>query len=851
VNFKEEQHPRGQGGKFAKKGEVSNSVAVPLKEHGFKMKPVNGEAHYEHPAHPGHKVSIQPVPAGFKYSSKWLHSHTEGGATAQKQGEGGKSLLAHLGSLFGATGVAGVPKQSAGTAAPLGGALSVAAPSASTKPTNPTKATPTFTHPSTAYAQHLSQFGFQPVKETKFSQTYQNAEGTQISVKTEPLKWSSKFSFKITKPGAAYPIKGKTPAELETNLHKAAPGEPVTVPAKAGVGTPAPETTLWNGMTGKAITAITSGAYEPATTYEIDDKKKLVVSETTNAWAVKEKSSYGDYYNKTLSSGYGQESFNAEFEKLHPRGAGGKFEAKPDQPEFIEEIHEISGGDGDPDSFKLWSNNSDFLEMKNTAGTMLSVDKKTGAWGIYLSEKSTSPINKGSDLDSLYTALNIPSKSVTPETRPTAKPTLKMSELKKVGEKMGSNPGGTYEDAEGKKFYVKQTQSVDHARNEKLAAALYALAGAGTLQYRDADDDKAVVTELEPLAKKNVSDLTTTQRVAAQADFATHAWLANWDAVGLSGDNLGAKTAESKPINLDLGGSLAYRAQGTPKGDKFGNTADEWNTLRDASKNASAAKLFGGMTPEQLKASADRLKKVSNGQIHAAVVAAGYEGETAAALYSKLVSRRDDVMKKATKATIVQPPAVPKPAGPPPFEAPFDYQSADSGPTIYELNESSKELGTATQRAAAKTYTGGTYAAINRALRFGYHGGEHPQAHNIKQITAWLDQASMPADTICTRRVSSDYAQFLLEVAKVGSEFTDFGFVSTSRTGTWSGNVTCQIKIPKGAKAASVQGFSQHPVENEVLIQRGSRFKVVDFNSKTQTLYCELNQDHIVKTENL
>ena len=65
--------------------------------------------------------------------------------------------------------------------------------------------------------------------------------------------------------------------------------------------------------------------------------------------------------------------------------------------------------------------------------------------------------------------------------------------------------------------------------------------------------------------------------------FAVHAWLANWDAVGIDGSNVG--TTGGKPVNLDLGGSLLYRAQGQPKGDKFDAKASEWTSLRSPSTN--------------------------------------------------------------------------------------------------------------------------------------------------------------------------------------------------------------------------------------------------------------------------
>jgi len=46
------------------------------------------------------------------------------------------------------------------------------------------------------------------------------------------------------------------------------------------------------------------------------------------------------------------------------------------------------------------------------------------------------------------------------------------------------------------------------------------------------------------------------QRKQAQGDFATHAWLANWDAIGLDNDNVA--TIGSKMTMIDPGGAMLY-----------------------------------------------------------------------------------------------------------------------------------------------------------------------------------------------------------------------------------------------------------------------------------------------------
>jgi hypothetical protein len=169
---------------------------------------------------------------------------------------------------------------------------------------------------------------------------------------------------------------------------------------------------------------------------------------------------------------------------------------------------------------------------------------------------------------------------------------LDASSLKKVGEQMGSNPGGVFEDDAGKKFYVKKGKSKEHVRNEMIAAALYDLAGTPTLQYRPVKGGTHVATEIEKLSKDNASKLSKAEKSEAARDFAVHAWLANWDAVGLGGDNLG--TIKGVPTALDLGGALEYRAQGARRARRSGRTSP--NSTRCATRRSTRTRPASSAT---------------------------------------------------------------------------------------------------------------------------------------------------------------------------------------------------------------------------------------------------------------
>jgi len=181
------------------------------------------------------------------------------------------------------------------------------------------------------------------------------------------------------------------------------------------------------------------------------------------------------------------------------------------------------------------------------------------------------------------------------------------------------------------------------------------------LKYHPTADGKGIATQwLDPDKKEGGGfAMNESQRREAQKNFATHAWLANWDALGTSRDH---KTGEpigdnqdminGKPTTVDTGGSLLYRAQGGPKGDAFGDKVSEWDSLRDQKGNPIPASFFGDMTKAQLKASAARVTSVSDEQIKRLVDKHGPgDADAKTALAERLIKRRDDIAQRVAKET--------------------------------------------------------------------------------------------------------------------------------------------------------------------------------------------------------
>lgn len=217
---------------------------------------------------------------------------------------------------------------------------------------------------------------------------------------------------------------------------------------------------------------------------------------------------------------------------------------------------------------------------------------------------------------------------------------LDTARLKRVGGQKGSNPAGVYEDERGQRYYVKTLESSDVARNEWLAAQLYRLAGAPTLDYVPAVRSDQIVTRWVSLDKNRVAQLDAAERLQAQHWLGVHAWMANWDAAGFDGDNQGV--FNGIVLTLDLGGALAFRAQGDPKGKAFGERVDELDSMRHDPANPHACALFGGMSDEAMREAVAVVAKLSDESIKQVLLHHGGSGM----LVDKMLARKRDMLAR-------------------------------------------------------------------------------------------------------------------------------------------------------------------------------------------------------------
>lgn len=225
--------------------------------------------------------------------------------------------------------------------------------------------------------------------------------------------------------------------------------------------------------------------------------------------------------------------------------------------------------------------------------------------------------------------------------------TYDIKDFKKTGQQKGSNPGGTYTGPDGTQYYAKTPRSEKHLKNELLASSFYELAGIPAARMRYGDDgteDGKIFSEIisgEILRDVSLSPETKKQ---IQDGFAIDAWLANWDVAGLGDDNI-VINDKGEAFRIDVGGALLFRAQGGDKGDKFSDEVTELDTLRDSNRNPRSGALFGDMTDEDLKASAQRLLEITPRDIDTMVDAA-FDEPVASELKRKLKARRMNILKR-------------------------------------------------------------------------------------------------------------------------------------------------------------------------------------------------------------
>lgn len=185
------------------------------------------------------------------------------------------------------------------------------------------------------------------------------------------------------------------------------------------------------------------------------------------------------------------------------------------------------------------------------------------------------------------------------KTKPTKKSTIpsepEMQEFKVTGKKPGGSSDGAEitDTATGIKYIAKYPKNIEQAAQEALASRVYQLAGVYTPEVKvitatvDGEKKTMIVSEfIEDLTPYNPDTVSPMEIGRLHA---TAAILKDWDAVGLSKDNIvrvKLPNGQTRLAQIDAGGSLEFRAQGEFKAGNFSDKAiEEWESIAKANES--------------------------------------------------------------------------------------------------------------------------------------------------------------------------------------------------------------------------------------------------------------------------
>lgn len=406
------------------------------------------------------------------------------------------------------------------------------------------------------------------------------------------------------------------------------------------------------------------------------------------------------------------------------------------------------------------------------------------------------------------------------------------SSLQKLDKAVGGSTGAfVAKDAAGVEYVVKTYAGrAEQVRNEYIANRLYAAAGIDVPDMRLAEINGQLGIASKMLDKPKVVGLAglgdAGKAAGIRKGFAADAWLGNWDVAGMEGDNV--LKAGRRYYRVDQGGALLFRAQGTPKGAAFGTEVGELASLRDAAKNPAAAKLFDGLTDDEIAKQIRSLKrKIKMEDIDSIISKAGLSGEEADRLRGTLTSRLD-FLKKWER----------------------DFSRAEKmGGAEYEVVEDPRKLAAAVKRAwercteeernGIKRLTAGHYERINKALASGRNATEVPAIDSaLEKMPTYkgmwgrghckIDDLPGGFKTV-EKWANGEWAYW---------ENDGYSHGSPSPNEVWDRQVKVFMRL-NGHNGGYVAPVSSHPGEKEYILERGIRRRVIGIGwnkSKTKVI---------------
>jgi NUDIX domain/ADP-ribosyltransferase exoenzyme len=227
----------------------------------------------------------------------------------------------------------------------------------------------------------------------------------------------------------------------------------------------------------------------------------------------------------------------------------------------------------------------------------------------------------------------------------------KSKTMTKVGEQKGSMPGGVYKEAgggAGEKEYVKFYPDPEQSKTEALSGEVLTQMGVDNTkpQFQLTNGKESVAAkwqDVEPIGLNSLlnDDFSEANKEELAKIFAGAVMTNNWDVTGIDGNNL-ALDSEGHIVQMDLGGSFEFRAQG--EGKPYAPDATLATTLVDPQYPAGKvfSKLFDE-NPGMLNTAADALANIDPDKVMWAFKKSGLKN--AEQLFENFMTRRDAALK--------------------------------------------------------------------------------------------------------------------------------------------------------------------------------------------------------------
>lgn len=429
---------------------------------------------------------------------------------------------------------------------------------------------------------------------------------------------------------------------------------------------------------------------------------------------------------------------------------------------------------------------------------------------------------------------------------------------KKIAGATGSNPGGIYEGDDGVQRYVKFYKDPAQAVGEHLANSLYSDLGLGGVnsQTFDHNGSLAYASEIKHGVKTLGSDLTKPLAKKALDGFAADVLMANWDAAGLSLDNM-LVDSKGSITRIDNGAAFLTRAQGARKPQHLLENPTEWESLLDPGKNPAYAKLAAkaGVTSHADMAASIKKGVKAIEELHAKSGGwAKYVSERAQGISTAdqqqivdmLDARMAYLKKKASELEVVKKPRKKKSDAVSPTSStrpmkltPITREEiAKTQQHFPEKNQTAgRYLGNQPELSELEYYTGSGYRPMNAALAGRSKGPESKEqlklANKLQGMLLRAVDNGHAFEGIVYRGLKG------LDEKTMNSFLTneEFGFpaftstsvneeISKSNFGGGYSDSSIMLRM-RQYSGVPVDAVSQVQGEKEVLLHAGTRWKVV------------------------